>query len=240
MTAPVGPSLESLKRRQAVEVALFLVAVTVATTGAFHFFRSDLIAFRRGETALERGDFAEAGAQLSLAWTEGYQTPRIRRDLARALLETGQRDAALTHYVSALAASPKDASLIDTVAGLYQGKGQPEKALELYRRLGPPEQLPVTALARLGDIEQQAGHFPAAIAAYQLAAIRSPEDPELQIRLGMVLSWSNRRAEAIAAFQRALQLQPGHRFAQLYLARVLLWDGRFAEAVTEFRRVLPQ
>lgn len=239
MTASAGPSLDSLKRRQAVQVALFLLGVTVATAITFQFVRGDLIAYRRGESAFASRNFAEATAQLELASKKGYRSPRLRLDLAQSYLETGRRDEALVHYSAALKDAPTNESLLDTVAGLYQSKGEPEKGRELFARLGPRAQLPLASLVRLGDLEQQAGNYAGAIEVYRVAVQRAPDEPEIRVRLGIVLSWVGERGEAIESFQRALAVQPNHRLAQLYLARVLMWDGRFAEAVAGFRHVFP-
>lgn len=240
MTAEAAPTLEAQKRRQAVQVALFLTGVTALTIGLFHVLRRDLVAYRRGQDALQRSDFVHAAADLGRAWDGGYQTPRLRLDLARALLGAGRNDEALGHYQAALERTPADSALLDTVAGLYQAKGRPDLALAYFRRLGDPAKLPVGTLTRLGDLQQQTGDYPAAIATYRRAVALAPQEAELHLRLGMVLSWSGQRTEALTCLRQALALQPKHRLAQLYLARVLMWDGRMAEAVTEYRRVLPE
>lgn len=240
MTAEAGPSLETLKRRQAVQVTVFLLAVAAGTVGLFHVLRRDLVAYRRGQDALQRSEFAVAAGFLEQAWNGGRQTPRLRLDLARALLSAGRIDEALAHYQAALELAPNDATLLDTVAGLYQAKGRPEQGLAVFARLGNFDQLPVSALTRLGDLQQQAGKHEAAVATYRRALARAPDEAELHLRLGVVLSWLGQRTEALASLREALALQPKHRLAQLYLARVLMWDGRMAEAVTEYRRVIPE
>jgi tetratricopeptide (TPR) repeat protein len=239
MTQP-APSLQQLKRRQAVKVTGFLLGVTALTVGVFHVVRREVVEYRRGQDALARGDATAAATHLDAAWHGGYQTPRAQVDLARALLESGRREEALPHYEAALAAAPTDASLIDTLAGLYQANGQPEKGLALFANLGTPENLSPAALTRLGDLQQQAGNYPAALASYRLAAERAPKEAEIQLRLGITLGWVGRYAEAADALRAAVTIDPNLRLAKLYLARVLMWDGRFADAVTEFRRVLPQ
>jgi tetratricopeptide (TPR) repeat protein len=240
MTAEAAPTLETQKRRQAVQVTLFLLGVTALTVGLFHFLRRDLVAYRRGQDALLRSDFVTAADNLGRAWDGGYHTPRLRLDLARALLGAGRKDEALAHYQAALERTPSDATLLDTVAGLYQAKGRPDLALAYFRRLDDPARLPVATLTRLGDLQQQTGNYPAALATYRRAISLAPKEAELHLRLGMVLSWTGQRTDAIASLRQALALQPKHRLAQLYLARVLMWDGRMAEAVTEYRRVLPE
>lgn len=233
-------SLHRVKRRQALNVSIFLVVVAAATTGLFHVFRGDLVAYRRGETAFARRDFAVAAQQLERARGEGYTNPRARIHLAQSRLESGDKDAALVLYQEALAAAPRDESLIDTVAGLYQARGEPEKAVPLFAPLGAPSALSLRALVRLGDLHQQAGHYETALETYRLAAQRAPGEAELQLRIGIVLAWTGRRIEAATALRSAVELDPKQRVAQIYLARVLLWDGHFAQAVDQYRRVLAE
>jgi len=240
MTASAGSALDLQKRRQAVQVTLFLLAVTTGTIGLFHVLRRDLVAYRRGQDALARGDFAVAATQLDQAWTAGYQPPRLRLELAQSLLAAGRRDEAVVHYTALLDAGRTDESILDVMAGLYQERGEPEKGIELLQRSGPADRLSVPALTRLGDLQQQAGRHVAAAATYRLAVARAPGEVELQVRLGIILSWIGERPDSIAALRRALALDPRHRLAQLYLARVLMWDGRLVEAVTEYRRALPE
>jgi Flp pilus assembly protein TadD len=234
-----APPIESLKRRQAIQIALFLIAVTALTAGLFFVVHGELVAWRRGETALARGDFAGARPWLEQAWSGGHHTPRSRLDLARVRLETGDQAAALPLYVEALAAAPGDATLIDTVAGLHQAGGHPEQALVVHQALGGVEKLSPSALVRRADILQQNGDLAGAATVYRLAVGREPRDANLRLRLGLVLSWTGQRAAAVAELRAALELDPGQRQARLLLARVLLWDGQFADSVAEFRRVLP-
>jgi tetratricopeptide (TPR) repeat protein len=232
-------TIESPKRRQAIQVALFLTAVTALTVGLFFALKGEVVAFRRGENALNRGDFAGARPLLETAWAGGHRTPRARLDLARVRLETGDRMAALPLYLEALEAAPRDPILIDTVAGLHQAAGQPEQALAVHQRLGPPEALALPALVRRADILQQTGDLAGAVPVYRVAVTREPREAALRLRLGMLLAWTGQRSAAVAELRAALALDPGLRQARLQLARVLLWDGQFAESVTEFRRVLP-
>lgn len=236
MTANATLAVDDLKRRQAVQVTLFLLAVAAGTIGLFHWVRADRVAYRRGEQALARKDFKLAAEQLERAWARGFRLPRVRLELARARLQAGERDAALALYAEAHAADPGDESIVDTLAGLYQGAGQPERGIALF---GPPEKLSAAALTRLGDLQQQAGRLEEAVTAYKLAVARAPQAAEIHLRLGIVLGWLGRPGEAAAALQSAVRLQPDLRLAQLYLARMRLWNGQFAEAVTEYRRALP-
>lgn len=231
--------LATQKRRQAVQVVLFLAGVTVATWFAFQFFHAERVAYRRGINALAAGDRAGARPWLEKAWEGGYRTPKLRLLLAEARLEAGVRREALALYEEALAATPNDTSLIDTVAGLWQAEGNPQRGLELYARLGAKETLSAPALARIGDLHQQAGDYAAALNAYRRAAELAPRDPQVLLRLGTVLAWNGQFRESAEALRAALTVQPDLRAAQLQLGRVLLWQGNFNEAVTEFRRVLP-
>jgi tetratricopeptide (TPR) repeat protein len=241
MTENAVSDLDRQKRRQAVQIALFLGVVAVGTGTAFHYIRDDAVSYRRGMTALAEREFSTAAVHLENAWTRGYRRPNLQLDLARALWAAGQPQSALLHYSEAVAGRATiEGELLDTVIGIYQSQGQPEKGLELFNRLGPPEKLPVESLARLGDLQQQTGRYEEAAATYRLALKRAPKEAELQLRLGVILSWLGRPQEAAEALRIVLSVDPGHRQAQRYLGRVLMWDGRFAEAVGHLREGLVQ
>jgi len=240
-TESAAPSLDRLKRRQAVQVFFFLCVVALSTAGLFHFVRQDAVSYRRGVAALGRNDFQVAAAQLENAWKLGYRRPELQIDLARSLWASDRRDEAMFHYTEALASrQPLDFRLLDTVVGLDQAQGQAEEALALFALLGAVEDLPLEALARLGDLQEQTGRFEEAIVTYRLAVQRSPNEAELRLRLGVVLSWVGRPKEAIEVLRGAVALDPTRRIAQRYLGRVLMWDGRFAEAVEVLRRSLAE
>ena len=241
MSESAAPNLERQKRRQAVQVAFFLVAVAIATAGLFHLVRPDVVAYRRGKVALADGNFAVAASNLETAWTQGLRKSYLQLDLADALWEAGRHDDAHTHYAEVLAeTAPRNYPLLDRVVGLFQARGEPLKALALFTRLGPIEKLPVESLARLGDVQQQAGRYEDAIATYRLAVQRAPNEAEFRLRLGVMLSWTGRPREAAESLRTAVKLDPGRQLAQRYLGRVLIWDGRFAEAVDFLRRSLPE
>jgi len=54
------------------------------------------------------------------------------------------------------------------------------------------------------------------------------------IKLGTVVSWTDRLPEAIAWYERALKLDPGNVEARLGLARTLSWNGQHARAIDIF------
>lgn len=236
MTVPATPSLETVKRRQAAQIVAFLVLVALGCVGLYHVVRAERVELRRGEQALARNDAKAAVAHLERAWGGGVRSPKVRLELAQTRFSTGDLAGALSLYTEAFAEDRRNESLLDTLSGLYQTMGQPDKAIALY---DAPEKLSVGALTRLGDLQQHAGRLEEAAAAYRLAAEKKPGAAEAHLRLGIVLGWLGRPREAVTALRAALAADPQSRTAELYLARMLFWDGRFADAVVEYRRVLP-
>jgi tetratricopeptide (TPR) repeat protein len=90
--------------------------------------------------------------------------------------------------------------------------------------------------AGAGAMAYTAGNYDEALAQYQAAVERNPEDAESHSNLGQVLVRLNRPGEAIPHFDRALQLIPDRWAYQFNRARALGLLNRWDEAVEGYRR----
>jgi tetratricopeptide (TPR) repeat protein len=82
----------------------------------------------------------------------------------------------------------------------------------------------------------EAGDMSTALARYQEAIARNPDDAESFSNLGQVLVRLNRPAEALPHFQRAMALIPDRWAYTFNMARALGQLGRWGEAVATYRR----
>ena len=101
------------------------------------------------------------------------------------------------------------------------------------------------AHSNLGVYLAAEGHDREALAAYQIAHERQPDNPDLLNNIGVLLLNQDRHAEAIARFRAALRLNPQHQNTMRNLAAALdslgaqlSNQGRHEEAITRYREVL--
>lgn len=88
-----------------------------------------------------------------------------------------------------------------------------------------------------GTAAYAAGDFEGALAKYQEAVARLPEDAETHSNLGQVLVRLGRPAEALPHFDRAIELIQGRWAYHFNRARALRLLGRFDESIAAYRTV---
>ena len=88
-----------------------------------------------------------------------------------------------------------------------------------------------------GTAAYAAGDFEGALAKYQDAVARHPEDAEAHSNLGQVLVRLGRPAEAVPHFDRAIELIQGRWAYHFNRARALRLLGRFDESIAAYRTV---
>jgi tetratricopeptide (TPR) repeat protein len=230
-------AIEAAKRRQAIGIALFLLAVAGGVSALYHVVRADAVAYHHGVRAYSRGDYAAALPHFEKARAAGFAAPGFRWNHADSLLRTGRVAEALPILREILAENPRDRAALAAAIGAAQTAGDPAAGLALIAALGPRESLPPADLVRLADLHQQAGQLPEAIAAARLAAAAAPS-AALHLWIGELHARAGERPAAIAAFESALALDPTHRPARLALARALAWDGRLTESARAYRAYL--
>ena len=231
------PAIQAAKRRQALGIAVFLVAVTVGVSVLYHVVRADAVAYHRGEKAFARRDYAAALPYYEKARASGFRADNFRWHHATALIETGRHADALPILREILAKTPGEPAALAAAVGVAQRLGDPAAGIALYSALGPREKLPPADLSRLADLHQQAGELEDAVACARLAAAAAPS-ADLQLWIGELLARAQDKSGAITAFEEALRLAPGHRPARLALARALAWDGRLADSARAYRAYL--
>lgn len=94
---------------------------------------------------------------------------------------------------------------------------------------------PFLDAAGAGAAAYQGGDYAAALAQYQAAIEKNPQDADSLSNLGQVLVKMNRPADAIPYLQRAVSLSPDQWTYQFNLARALGLVGRLDESIDGYR-----
>lgn len=87
-----------------------------------------------------------------------------------------------------------------------------------------------------GAAAYEAGDYAAALAQFQAAIEKNPQDTDSLSNLGQVLVKMNRPADAIPYLSRAVSLSPDQWTYQFNLARALGLAGRMDESIQAYRR----
>jgi tetratricopeptide (TPR) repeat protein len=95
---------------------------------------------------------------------------------------------------------------------------------------------PFLDAAGAGTLAYGAGDYATALAKFQAAIEKNPQDADSLSNLGQVLVRMNRPADAIPYLQRAVSLAPQQWAYQFNLARALGLVGRMAESIDGYRR----
>jgi tetratricopeptide (TPR) repeat protein len=95
---------------------------------------------------------------------------------------------------------------------------------------------PFLDAAGAGTLAYGAGDYATALAKFQAAIEKNPQDADSLSNLGQVLVRMNRPADAIPYLQRAVSLAPQQWAYQFNLARAFGLVGRMAESIDGYRR----
>ena len=159
-------------------------------------------------------------------------------NLGRALLERGEREAALGHFRESARLDPGLESTQFNWAVALDSQGDWRGALEHYRealRIFPNY---ADALSNLGDLFYRRGDSAGAIRWLEAAVRSNPRHLVARVNLGILLAERGRTEEALAHFQEAVRLDPFHADALFNLGKTLSDLGRSGEGAVFFDRAL--
>lgn len=227
---------------------------------------------RDGLRALREKDFARSAARFRELLDKGIESFEIHYYLARALVGLKRMAEAAPHFEGAAKRLPGFApaalgladcraaagDLPGALAALQRGAAAspkdprlPERAGQLWRRLGKPEEAgrayrealalaPRDALLRvqLGEVERDRGRRDEALRLLREAVAIDPEPASYWNSLGMLLGAGDALAEAERAFREAARRDAGNPEYAYNLGLALLKQGRAPEASEQFERTL--
>ncbi len=175
----------------------------------------------------DRG-FALAHAGLGEAYWLRYQVTRELDWTAKARAAT----------LEALRLDPDQAAVRHSLAVIYRGTGDTERAIEELRRELVLRSNSDAAHVMLGDILSDKGDIDAAQREYRQAIALRPSFWGSYDALGLALYRAGRYPAAAAAFERVIELQPDNANGYQRLGTVLLAGGDTAKALVNYQRAL--
>ena len=206
------------------------------------------------ELLLERGDLAQAQAQIDLALRRDPSSPRALLDRARLQIALGKWQEAQRDLEESIRRAPNVKVSHLLLANVYARAGDAAAAQrEAPRARTLPEQpdWPDPFLQELADLAigrsallQRAqrllaqGHPKQAVVALEAAAAQYGDHAEVLIALGDAYLRDNQPARAQQALQRAINIEPQSSDAQLRLGQALAAQQRFTDALTPLREAV--
>ncbi len=178
--------------------------------------------------AMARGDAAEAQRLASLLLQQRPADANAHQVLGLLALRAGDAATAREHLEQADAAVPGQAAIINALAGATRATGDVARARALFRCAG--ELGLADAWRNLGNLDQGANDYAAAIVAYENAARLQPNDARAHAGLAHAFEQRHDVDRAKASAERALSLAPDNEIARIVLARLELRAGKLAEA----------
>lgn len=210
-----------------------------------------------GDIIRNGGSPSNGGTSVSDARRDAERNPKdaeAQRTLARALVDDGQTDAAVSAYKQYLTLRPKDQDALRELAGLYltqgqqaQARAQEAQALAAYRTAGSTWVAPL----KLGDSGVTLGEDPInaavnaqanetinaavseanaaygkAIGTYEDLAKLSPKDPNLQLELAQTAESIQNYPRAVEAYKQFLKLAPDDTNAPIVRQRIKLLEAQ--------------
>ena len=140
-------------------------------------------------------------------------------NLARALFDRGQVDAAVLHCAEAVRIAPQ---MADAQSNLVRGllaQGKTAEAATLTREALSARPDDSRTHVNAGLVARFEGRDADALASFNEAVRLDPADQEARLNLGALLAAHGRREEAIVQFEEAVRLRPGDPRARNALER---------------------
>jgi serine/threonine-protein kinase len=163
----------------------------------------------------------------------------IRYHTALALRDLGQTEEAIEALKESIRLG-EGTEIADParvlLAGLFLGRSEPERALEVADALHRSDPESIRATALLARCLKKAGKLDAAIASLEKQSEESPEDASLARQLGLLMIYGLENASAaIPRLARAVEIEPENGLGLFLLGSLLADAGRMEEAEARLR-----
>lgn len=185
-----------------------------------------------GNVWLEEHDYRRALAEYLEAERISHTDPIAEFKLGVIYRKLGLQDEAAKHLGAALQLDPRNAEAASALGHVEITRGNTAAAAAAYGRA-----LQLSRTTRnLAFLRLAEGDKAGAIAAFEIALARHPDDPDAEIALAKVLESTGRDSEALRHYEAAIRLEPVSYEAQMNLGVLLVGGDGTAEGMDHFRR----
>lgn len=158
-----------------------------------------------------------------------------RANLATALLERGDLEAAREQYETLLRAYPDEGLALAGMGSVRLAEGAPEEAIEYLKSGLSRAPGLVGAYNNLAIALQQTGQPDEALAALRMALDLEPEFPDAHFTLAGVLAELGEGRRALEHYRAAVRVRPDNAYYRAALGIECAKQGRLDEAIAQFR-----
>jgi cellulose synthase operon protein C len=159
---------------------------------------------RRGEVLEKLGEDENAAKVYREAFGQAPRTHWLRRDLFDRVAAMARKRDALRPLLADCERTFKDRGFFEwsALARLYEEVGEPQQALEAYRKANEKDRFAVETRERLIRLLDRLGESTKAQAEYERLIAIAPGEPRYQLELAERLFRRNERANALALLRR--------------------------------------
>ena len=206
---------EVQKERNADEIAYLKAQVYNYMGQIYYEIGQTAAAIRACQMAIQIGQLKRSGKSQTLSYVSDYITffSNVNANLAMVYENTGQLDAAITHYQQALELLPTKPSLHRDLAGAYWKKRLYASAQPHYKQVIAYNATDIQAIYRLGLIFLMREHYPEAVAYFNRVIEIDARHVRAYGGLGVAYQKLGNISKAIHTFERVLQLEPNNKVA---------------------------
>jgi tetratricopeptide (TPR) repeat protein len=190
-----------------------------------------------GVALLAQGRVREAVPPLEQA-ADRQTNSRVETHLAKALLELGRTNDALTRLQRAVQCQPPFVPAFQQLAILLSSMRRFDEAEAAFKRGLEVAPTSVELSLDLGSFYLIRADAKNAKVAFARALVNAPRHSAALHGLGVALLYEGDTERAIERFQQVLAIQPDHARARLDLAQCLLQLGRSDDAIANLRAMV--
>jgi tetratricopeptide (TPR) repeat protein len=185
------------------------------------------LALFKSENFQEAGRLFEAELRKH---PDAAEAPKLATLAAMSHYGAHQYGAAIPYLKDAVAADPRNLSLLLALAHCYLWTKQLDATLDVYKQilLIDPDSAAADMIA--GEALDEKGDNAGAVQQFQAAVKANPKEPNVHFALAYLLWAQKRYDEAIPEFKAELENDPKNYQAMIYLGDTYVQQSQFAEA----------